>query len=242
MRATFIRGLSLFLITGVLFMAGCQQVVMKEDLAPVQGELTQPSAPTPPADFRVLKTESIVDRSSSKPRLTLFFLVENPNDFPRSFRSLRVKLYDKWGRYLGYQSWTTHSSPFIFSANSIVPFAASFAEIEEWQTAKVSFSTLSSPRQELVHQELIVLRGDLIESEGNTMAAITVQNYGSSTSNDIIVLVAGYDAEGNLVAWGAGSRQWRQLLAGNASTFETDVLQGDPSKIATVTTYISAYK
>ena len=123
-----------------------------------------------------------------------------------------------------------------------MPLAVSFTGITEWETAKVSFSSLRSPQQELVHQNLEALKCELIEEQGSIRAAITVRNAGSSAAIDVVVLAVGYDADGKLVAWGAGHRQWRTLSAGDTSAFETGAFLGDPTQVAMVRAYISAYK
>ncbi len=237
MRVILITILFLSLIGGILLTAGCQRVPLQEDF---ENEYAEAVASIP-KNFRVLSTNAIAHMKDRKPQLTLFLLVENPNSFPRSFKSMQVKIYDKQGRSLGYQNWTAQRSNFIIDANNKVPLAVSFPGVTEWQKVEISFSGLRSLQQEEVHRELKAWKGEPVKEKDNTRAAIAVQNDGSRTAKDIIILAAGYDIQGNIVAWGSGLRQWRTLQAGSTSNFEIDALQGDLSRIAVMEAYISAY-
>ncbi len=230
--------LSLLMIAGVLLTAGCQKIPLKEDII-ADYEAARVATPM---DFQVVDMGSTVVWDGKEPVLTLLLLVNNPNDFPRAFRSMMVELYDERGRQMGFRTWTTQRSPFVMSANSTIPLAVSFTRIDDWQTARTSFSGVASPDLEGVYQGLQALRTDPFK-EGDSMgAAITVYNAGTSAATDVTVLAAGYDSEGKLVAWAPSQQQWRTINAGSTSTLETDAFQGDLSQVKTVKAYLSAYK
>jgi hypothetical protein len=230
--------LSLLMIAGALLTGGCQKVPLKEDIISDY----EAARVATPMDFQVIEMGSTVTWEGKEPVLTLLLLVNNPNDFPRVFRSMRVELYDERGRQMGFRTWTTQRSPFIMSANSTIPLAVSFTGIAEWQTARTYFTGVDSPDLERVYQGLQALRADPFKADDSMGTAITVYNAGTSAATDVTVLAAGYDSEGKLVAWAPGRQQWHTINAGSTSTLETDAFQGDLSQVTTVKAYLSAYK
>jgi hypothetical protein len=235
--------LSLILVAGTLLAAGCDTMVpLKEDVITAQQENYQAELRAHPLDFQVLNISSVVSWDDDVPVLTMLVLASNPNSYPRAFRSMRIEIFDEQGRQQGFKSWTTQRSPFVVGANTAVPLAFSFPGKSEWNTAKVDFSSTSTPNPNEIYQELQALSADPVKYGDNLGASITVQNMGISSAVDVTVLAAGYDADGELVAWAEGLQQWRTLTAGSVSTFETDIFQGDISRVNTVRSFISAYK
>ncbi len=230
-------GLLALLLAGSLLASGCQQVPLEEDiLAQYEADLA-----ATPMDFQVSVSGSIPGWDGHEPVLTLLLKITNPNDFPRAFRSIRVELYGEEGRQLGFRSWTTQRSPFIIAADSSVPLAIDFPGVEEWQTARASFSGLTSPGYDEVHQGLVAVMTEPLPDGDKLGATVTVQNGGSVTATDVTVLVGGYNASGELVAWAVGQQQWRNLAAGSTATFTTDPFLGDISQVTTVKAFLSAY-
>jgi hypothetical protein len=236
--------LSLLLLTGALLTTGCDSMVpLKDDvIAEYEENYQAAELRASPVDFQVLNISSVVSWDDDNPVLTMLVLASNPNSYPRAFRSMRIEIFDEQGRQQGFKSWTTQRSPFIVGANAAVPLAFSFPGKSEWNTAKAYFSSTSTPNPKDIHQELQALSADPVKHGDNLGASITVQNMGTSTAIDVTVLAAGYDADGELVAWAEGLQHWRTLSAGSVSTFETDVFQGDISQVNTVRSFISAYR
>ncbi len=239
MKAFLIRAIPVSLLAGSLLAVGCQKVPVADDMPENK---YAPPALSAPVDFKVAQTSSLVGQIGNQPCVTIFFTIENPNDFIRSFRSFYVNLFDSNGRLLGSQSWTTQRSPFTIPGKEKVPIAMTFPGVSAWQTARASFTSIDTPSLGRIHQGLKTLRCERGDDSNGTRAYIVLQNGGTEAATDIMVLAVGYDIVGNVVAWGAGSQQWRDLLAGDTSTFETDILQGDFSRIAVVRAFISAYK
>jgi hypothetical protein len=230
-------GLLALVLAGSLLSAGCQKVPLEEDYLADYESLVAAT----PEDFQVSVAGSIAGWDDREPVLTLLLKVTNPNDFPRAFRSIRVELYGAEGRQLGFRSWTTQRSPFILGAGSSIPLAIEFGGIEAWQTARASFSGLTSPGYDEVHQGLVAVTTEPLPDGDELAASVTVQNGGSVTATDVTVLVGGYNSSGELVAWAVGQQQWRNLGAGSTATFTTDPFLGDISQVTTVKAFLSAY-
>lgn len=185
---------------------------------------------------------SAVTWNGDTPVLTMMVLAFNPNNFPRAFRSMKLEIFDEQGRQQGFKTWTTQRSPFIVDAQSSVPIAVSFPGKSEWYTAKSYFSSLSTPNESEVHLGLQAVNAEPVRNSDGVGASITVQNTGVSSAVDVIVLAAGYDDDGNIVAWAEGRQQWRTIAAGGSATFDTHVFQGDNNRISSVQAFISAYQ
>jgi len=230
-------GLLALVLAGSLLAAGCQKVPLEEDILADYEAL----AAATPLDLQVSVSGSIAGWDGRDPVLTLLLKITNPNDFPRAFRSIRVELYGAEGRQLGFRSWTTQRSPFILGAGSSVPLAIEFGGIDEWQTARASFSGLTSPGYNEVHQGLVAVMTEPLPDGDKLAATVTVQNGSSVTATDVTVLVGGYNSSGELVAWAVGQQQWRNLGAGSTSTFTTEPFLGDITQVTTVKAFLSAY-
>jgi len=230
-------GLLAWLLAGSLALFGCQQVPLEEDYLAAYEELVAATT----ADFQVSVSGSVTGWEGREPVLTVFLTVTNPNSFPRAFRSIRVELYGEDGRQLGARSWTTQRSPFIVGSGSSVPMGIAFTGLDTWQTARAYFSGLTSPGYDEVHQGLQAVMTEPLSDGDELAASVTVQNAGSLTATDVTVLVGGYDASGDLVAWAVGQQQWRNLAAGNTATFTTDPFLGDIDQVTTVQAFLSAY-
>jgi hypothetical protein len=227
------------LISGMLLSAGCDtKVPLKEDaVADYEAKLR-----ASPQDLQVMNISSVVTWNDDNPVLTMMVLAYNPNNFPRAFRSMKLEIFDEQGRQQGFQTWTTQRSPFIVDAQSSVPIAVSFPGKSEWYTAKAYFSSQSTPSENEVHLGLQAVNAEPVRDSDGVGASITVRNMGTSSAVDVIVLAAGYDDDGEIVAWAEGRQQWRTIPAAGTATFDTHVFQGDNNRITSVQAFMSAYR
>lgn len=172
----------------------------------------------------------VVDGGTSGPELDIFVAVQNNSSLPQVFTRIDINLYGGEGRLLGVKSWGSH--PITLQPGGRIPVGFAFSGVENWTRVGFTFPDFSYSR-DLPGAAGLSIAGDaLVRTTAGAKVTGVVQNAGSRTATDVVVLAVGYDGTQRAVAW-AYSYAAPGIVRGDGSLrFETGQFVGDPGKIA----------
>jgi len=189
-----------------------------------------------PGRFEVTETGSIVKEGKLGPELTVFLTVKNSSPVSRAFKSLQLVLFDAGGSQLRTAKWGAGPS-LTMGPYQEVPVALAFSDLSTWARARVSFTGVSPAP---AYRDLEV-SGLKKEAEGpRWKVSGTVRNVGPGTAVEMVIIVAGYDSDGNMVAWGCSRPIWMPLGPGKTRGFTIESLLGLPERAVTLKAFLSA--
>ncbi len=198
---------------------------------------TQAPGPQQEAPFRAqVLGEVTTPNRFSRSKLTLFLAIENVTDSPQALLRVDGTLFDSAGRQLGTKSWG--SRPIILTPDLKLPIALTFDDVTEWAKVNVAVSRWSQLASRSAYITFKTAGSAIAPSGQDIIARGSIENTGTTPGFDITVIVLGYSASGDIVAWGYAYPDQRPLFPGKQRAFETKPLQGDTGKMASQRVFV----